>query len=298
MSAARTGVARRSDRALLLRRVPYGNTSLIVHVLTPAHGRRELMAKGAYRPKTRLCGVLDWFDTLELEWTEARERPGMAPRAPELGQVRAGALRDRRRGLTRWIGAYRAAQSMTELMEVATRFGAAELDHFSLLAEGYDALDASAADSEPGAPEAILAAFDLALAELLGLSPALDRCAVCGEAAPPVEERGGAPRVAFSAVLGGRLCGDDAREAHARGVRVGTLPAWLLELAGSLQRRPLASAPDALAPARGGPAATGAEDAARRMLDFTGRFLDRHLESRQKSRARFLASPDRNRAPR
>jgi len=298
MSAARTGVARRADRALLLRRVPYGNTSLIVHVLTPAHGRRELMAKGAHRPKNRLCGVLDWFDTLELEWTEARERPGMAPRAPELGQVRAGALLTRRRGLTRDIGAYRAAQSMTEMMEVATRFGAAEPESFALLTEGYDALDARADGAVAGAPEAILAAFDLALADLLGLSPALDRCAVCGEPAPPVEERGGAPRAAFSAALGGRLCRGDATEAHARGVRVGTLPAWLLELAASLHRRPLAAAPAAYARAPGGPPPTGADDAPRRMLDFTGRFLDRHLESRQKSRARFLASPDRNRAPR
>lgn len=298
MSSARTGVARRADRALLLRRVPYGNTSLIVHVLTPGHGRRELMAKGAYRPKTRLCGVLDWFDTLELEWTEARERPGMAPRAPELGQVRAGALRDRRRRLTRDIDVYRAAQSMTELMEVATRFGAADHGHYSLLTEGYDALEARADRPGTGAAEAVLAAYDLALADLLGLSPALDRCAVCGEPAPPVEERGGGPRAAFSAALGGRLCRDDAREAHARGVRVGTLPAWLLELASSLTGGSLESAPDAFAPPRGGPRAAGTDDAARRMLDFTGRFLDRHLESRQKSRARFLASPDRNRAPR
>ena len=32
-----------------------------------------------------------------------------------------------------------------------------------------------------------------------------------------------------------------------------------------------------------------------RVLDFTGRFLDHHLETRPKSHARFLASPDRNR---
>jgi len=35
------------DDALLLRRIPYGDTSFIIHVLTREHGRISLMARAA-----------------------------------------------------------------------------------------------------------------------------------------------------------------------------------------------------------------------------------------------------------
>ncbi|MEL6712566.1 MAG: DNA repair protein RecO C-terminal domain-containing protein [Planctomycetota bacterium] len=280
------------DRGLLLRRVPFGNTSLVVHVLFRDRGRRELMAKGAYRPKSRLSGVLDWFDELELSWTEpaapSSRRRGTVQREA-LGQVRTGALEVRRRGPTRSLSAYRAASAMTELMEVATRHGAAERAHFELLSAGYDALPPDDGPGAQTASHAALAAFELSLAAELGLFPALEECAVCGEPAPPV--RGGAaPRAAFSATLGGRLCREHAEEARARAVRVGTLPVETLEAAARLGAASPAGALEALGP--------DAERLAPRVLDLTGRFLDRQLETRPKSRARFLAAPDRNRAPR
>ncbi|MDB4538630.1 recombination protein O N-terminal domain-containing protein, partial [bacterium] len=66
--AGRRPASRASGHGLLLRRTPFGETSLVVHVLTPDHGRVELMAKGAHRPRSRFFGVLDWFDTLDLSW--------------------------------------------------------------------------------------------------------------------------------------------------------------------------------------------------------------------------------------
>ena len=54
------------DNALLLRRFPYGESSLVVHALTRAHGRVALLARGAYRPKSAYCGVLDLFDKHDL----------------------------------------------------------------------------------------------------------------------------------------------------------------------------------------------------------------------------------------
>ena len=63
------------DRALLLRRFPYGESSLVCHALSRTHGRVHLLAKGAYRPTSRFYAALDLFDTLELEWnaTPGRE---------------------------------------------------------------------------------------------------------------------------------------------------------------------------------------------------------------------------------
>ena len=55
-----------SDRALLLRRFPYGESSLVVQALTREHGRVHLIAKGVYRPSARFYAALDLFDTLEI----------------------------------------------------------------------------------------------------------------------------------------------------------------------------------------------------------------------------------------
>lgn len=272
--ARRTGRRGRppvTDGALLLRRTPYGESSLIVHVLTRSSGRVELIAKGAHRPKSRFCGVLDWFDTLSLEWTPSRV-PG------ELGTLRTGQLVQRRRGPTRDLGAYRAAQTMVELVDLATRAGAVEQGTFELLERGLDALDRGGSGGAGPAPALVLATFELRLLGVLGLEPALERCAVCGEPAPPPD--GAQGRAAFSTQAGGRLCPRHAAELHAQGVRVGTLPLDVLERAAELAE-----------------GRKGSERRAdpERLLDFAARFLDHHLESRPRSHAHFLAAPDRNR---
>lgn len=271
-SPARRPASRASDRAILLRRTPFGETSLVVHVLTPGHGRVELMAKGAHRPRSRFFGVLDWFDTLELAWV--RRGDG------DLGTLREGTLVERRRHLTRSLRAYRAAQTVVELLDLVTRAGFADRDQFRLGEAALDALDRA-----EGPPAALLAAFELKLLDQLGLAPALATCATCGQPAAAVDPAAREPRAPFSASVGGRLCPIHANEAHASGLRVGTLPVAILEsahaaLRGSLQELDRG----AWSPER-----------SIRVLDFTGRFLDHHLETRPKSHARFLASPDRNR---
>ena len=270
--AARRPAIHAADRALLLRRTPFGETSLVVHLLTPDHGRVELVAKGAHRPKSRFFGVLDWFDTLELAWV--RRGDG------ELGTLREGELLRRRRGLTRSLRAYRAAQTVLELLDLVTRAGFADRDQFRLGEAALDALDRS-----EGPPSALLAGFELKLLDQLGLAPALTVCATCGQPAAPVDAAAAEPRAPFSAAVGGRLCSIHANEAHASGLRVGTLPVAILE-----------SAQAALdATFEGLDGARWSTERSIRVLDFTGRFLDHHLETRPKSHARFLASPDRNR---
>lgn len=47
---------------------PYRETSLLLEVLTPAHGRLALVARGARRPRSELRGVLLPFQPLSLSW--------------------------------------------------------------------------------------------------------------------------------------------------------------------------------------------------------------------------------------
>jgi len=64
------------DRALLLRRIPYGDSSLVVHLLTEQHGVLSLMARGARRTKSPLRAVLEPLYALSVAWRPGRSGMG------------------------------------------------------------------------------------------------------------------------------------------------------------------------------------------------------------------------------
>lgn len=64
------------DYALLLRRIPYSDTSLICHFLTAAHGRISLMARGARRPKSSFRASLEPLHDLQISWRPGRSGMG------------------------------------------------------------------------------------------------------------------------------------------------------------------------------------------------------------------------------
>jgi DNA repair protein RecO (recombination protein O) len=253
------------DHAVLLRRHPYGESSLVVHVLTREHGRVALLAKGAYRPTSRYFGVLDFGATLELEYSRA-------PRS-ELGLLRAGAVLRTRRGLERELERWRAACGAWELVESLARDDDADPLLYDLLEATLDELARS------DTPWRTHTRFVLHVLEHAGLSPALSTCAMCGGAAPAYTTG----RAWFSAGAGGRLCTRCAQAARASGRRVGTLPLAVLDDARAL----LSGADDA----RQANWTAARTDLVR---DFVGRFLDYHLETRLKSQRAFLAAPNRN----
>ena len=209
---------RLQDEALLLRRTPYGESSLVVHALTRRHGRVHLMAKGAYRPTSRLYCVLDFFDTLELEWNTGKRR--------DLAIAARGDRLRRRRSIPESPRRYRAALAMVELAELAAQPEHADRRLFEVLEEGLAGLESEE-------PELQLVRFLARYLDVLGLAPALESCAACGREAPPV---GGGAKVLFSADMGGRLCASCAAEARASGQRVGTLSLRVVELAAMLAR--------------------------------------------------------------
>ncbi len=255
------------DEVLLLRRTPFGESSLVVHGLARRAGRVHLMAKGAERPSSRFAYVLDLVDTLTLEW--------LAQPDQELGTLAAGELHVRRRRIPEDVAAWRAATTALELVDLAARPGAPEPELFDLLSLTLDRLEAGAP------PELTVLAFEAAFLGIAGLAPELGACAVCGrtgdEAAPG--------RLPFSAGAGGVLCLAHAAEARQSGRRVGSLPRDVLALAARAATGPFPALVAAPPPA----------PLVLRARDFIGRFLDYHLEARPKSHRTLLAAPDRNR---
>lgn len=256
-----------SSRALLLKRTPYGESSLVAQVLTRDRGPVGILARGAFRPKSRFFAVLDLFDTLALEW--------QVRRGTDLALLVAGDRTRLRRAIPRDLEAYRAALAVLEAAWFAARPGVADPALFDLVEATLDRLDAA-----PDAADRELIVFDLRFLALLGLAPALEACAACARPAPPEADAPGA-RTAFSAERGGRLCRPCALAARAEGARVGLLPAPVLAAAAAL-------------------AADGAEALHERGLeslrpgvrDFVERFLEFHLERRPKAR-RQLPRPAR-----
>lgn len=64
------------DQALLIKRVPYGDTSLICHFFTEQHGRIALMARGARRPKSDFRASLEPLHLLRIHWRSGRSGMG------------------------------------------------------------------------------------------------------------------------------------------------------------------------------------------------------------------------------
>jgi DNA repair protein RecO len=64
------------DHALLLRRIPYSDTSLVCHFLTQEYGRIALMARGARRAKSPFRGALEPLYALNIRWRMGRTGMG------------------------------------------------------------------------------------------------------------------------------------------------------------------------------------------------------------------------------
>lgn len=251
-------MARESEPGLLLRRFPYGESSLIAHVLVRSGRRIHLMARGAFRPKSRFFGTLDLFDTLDLTWT-TRPSSGLA-------ELTAADVQVTRRSLCHDLARYRAAHAGLELVQLAAREGGREPRLFAALEGLFDHLGDPA--RQPGVERI---AFNLELLGALGLAPALETCATCAKPAPAVEPG----RAAFSAAAGGRLCANCAARERSQGVRVGTLPLEVLAGAALLLHTPAAER--ALLP-------SPPPKLFRELVDFVYCFLEYHLETRLRVR--------------
>ncbi len=256
-----------SEHALILKRTPYGESSLVVQVLTQSGRRVHLLARGAYRPRSQYFCILDFFDTLQLSWSKSR--------SSDLGLLRKGSCSLRRSALTRDLRRYKLALAVLELCQAAAQHEQPDPQLFTSLEAALDGLQSPAYD-----PDLIWVVFQLEFLRTIGLAPALQTCAQCAGPAPALHS----DRVPFSAGAGGRLCASHATEARQSGHRVGTLPANVLECAQHL------SLQSPRGPAQPAPPA----ELLLRVRDLTTRFIDYHLETRLRTQREFLAASNRN----
>ena len=183
----------------MLRAVPYGEADLILSFYTRARGRLSALARAARKSQRRFSGALDMFTLSSLH---LRGRPSADLWTLEAAQpVRAFV------SLALDMGTCAHASYGTELLRELSPVEAPDEPALDLLLALFSELEAHGAHAQ------VLRAFELALLDIVGLSPVLDRCVGCG--ATELDGRG----MLLDPGRGGVCCASCAALARQGGVR-------------------------------------------------------------------------------
>lgn len=192
--------------AVVLATRPLGEADLLVVLFTPGRGKVRAAARHARKSRRRfpggLVGGAVGEATIVLRGVGLSRLDGFVS-VRDLG------------GLGRDLGRFAQVAYLCELTDGLLHESVADPGLFSALC------DAIGRTLDAGADAGMLRRYELVLLRALGLLPALERCAVCGEALAP------GPTAPFEEGHGGALC-----LVHGRGAR--RVPTTVLELAGRL----------------------------------------------------------------
>lgn len=144
-----------STAAILLRRIKYSDTSLILTWLTLEHGKLKTLAKGALRPKSSFAGKIDLFFECEIGFVRSSRS--------EVHTLREVVLQNPFDGLRKDYGRVQLAAYFVELLELAIEPEHATPELFDLLKRALSYLE----NHEPSLKA--LAHFEAELARLLGI---------------------------------------------------------------------------------------------------------------------------------
>lgn len=172
VARARAQESLRTTRALLVKRVEYGESDLVLTLFTERFGRVTALARGARKSTRRFAGALEPMHTLEVRLEERPER--------ELFGLREARIATPRLALTSELSRLEAAGKALGWLRRAApaRTPEPELWH------GIEALLDRLA--EPGRVDAerVLAAAGMKLLGTLGWGLDLERCVSCGKPCP------------------------------------------------------------------------------------------------------------------
>jgi DNA repair protein RecO (recombination protein O) len=192
--------------AVILATRSLGEADLLVVLLTPGRGKVRAAARHARNSRRRFPGGLVGGAVGEAT---------VALRGAGLGRLEGFVPVRDHSGMGRDLGRFAQVAYLCELTDALLHEPEADPTVFSALCEGIGRT------LERGADAGGLRRYELSLLRALGLLPALDGCAVCGEALAP------GVMVLFDEGHGGALC-----PAHGRGAR--RVPLAVIEAARGL----------------------------------------------------------------
>lgn len=174
-------MAIRHDQGIVLRSYPFGEADRVVVLLSPNRGKIRTVAKGIRKTKSRFGGRLEPFTHVDLVLYEGRN----------LDTITQVAVIEPFPHLRGDLDAVIAAGTMVEASDAVAQEEETSVRLFLLLQRGLRALEAGVRGSD------LITSYLLKLADVVGVAPALGRCAACGRT-------DGLDRFSFSG--GGVLC--------------------------------------------------------------------------------------------
>jgi len=178
-----------STTGIMLRKVEYGDTDLIISLLTSDRGKLSVIAKSAKVSRKRFQGVLQLFSLIDLVCSTGR-RQGL----PVLQEA---SLKQPFPGIGTDIVKTAYANYWAELINIWLEEGEAQKPLFDLFLHALARLDA-----ETGTGGALSILFQVRFLSLSGLSPNLSQCGVCGT----ILDQMSPDRVRFCTGKGGLVC--------------------------------------------------------------------------------------------
>ena len=161
-----------TTRALLLKRVDYGESDLVVSLFTEELGRVSALARGARKSKKRFAGSLEPLHTLTVRVDERVRADLLVLREASIARARVGLTQD----LDRMEAAGRALTWLRRAAPPRTP----EPHAWAVVESLLDALDVRGDRSA----RLYLAEAGLGLLEAFGWGLELERCVRCGKSCP------------------------------------------------------------------------------------------------------------------
>ncbi|HEY5958072.1 MAG TPA: DNA repair protein RecO, partial [Polyangiaceae bacterium] len=175
----------------LLRKTEYGESDLILNVLTDTLGRIGVIARGARASRRRFAGGVESFHGLRFTLEE--------PQHGDLYRLREARLEMPRMRLTSNLKALDVAGRALGWVRAVTPTNTPEPEAFALCTRLLDRLDETPPENAR-LSDYVLAEFGLVLLDVLGWALELERCVRCGRACPSTSASTIEPR------LGGIVC--------------------------------------------------------------------------------------------
>lgn len=157
-------MALRHDQGIVLRSYPFGEADRVVVLLSPNNGKIRTVAKGIRRTKSKFGGRLEPFTHVDLVLYEGRN----------LDTITQVAVIEPFPRLRASLDAVMAAGTMVETVDAVAQEAESSMRLFLLLHRGLRALETGVTGSD------LITSFLLKLADIVGVAPALVRCASCG----------------------------------------------------------------------------------------------------------------------
>lgn len=178
--------AEQSD-AIVLRIIPWSETSLIANIYTRDFGKLSVLAKGARRPKSPFEAALDLLSICRVVF--------IPKSADALDILTEAKLQKRFRGGEREILRLYAGYYVAELIDRLTDKGDRQPEIFELASATLDSLSQPELDVR-----GVVLRWELQMLRLVGHLPSWRRCAQCSQAVEDSEW------VVFGSLASGVLC--------------------------------------------------------------------------------------------